>query len=54
MYKKMFDLENDGKGHGIQHSQWRHSIANINVGKSHLTHFIIALTDSDYIDVSNL
>ena len=21
-YKKMFDLENEGQGHGVQHSQW--------------------------------
>ena len=33
--KEMFDLENIGKGHGAQHSQWSHSIANINLYKSH-------------------
>ena len=33
-YKKMFKFEN-GQVHGIQHSQWSHSIANINLFKSH-------------------
>ena len=29
--KKMFDLENEGQGHRIQHSQWRDSMANVNL-----------------------
>ena len=28
-------LENLGLGHGLQHSQWSHSMANINLYKSH-------------------
>ena len=28
--KKTFDLENEGKDHGVQHSQWCHMMANIN------------------------
>ena len=27
--KKMFNLENEGHGHGVQQSQWCHSMANI-------------------------
>ena len=41
----MFDLENEGKGHRVQHSQWYHSMANINLCKSHMMNFIsLALT----------
>ena len=31
---EMFDLENLGQGHRVQHSQFSHSIANINIYKS--------------------
>ena len=37
--KKMFDIENEGQGHGVQHSQWFHSIANINLYKRHTRAF---------------
>ena len=33
--KKIFDLENKCQGHGVQHLQWSHSIANINLYKCH-------------------
>ena len=29
----MFDLEDEGQGHGLQHSQWCHSMANISIYK---------------------
>ena len=35
----MSDLEDEGQCHGVQHLQWRHSMANINLCKSHCTHF---------------
>ena len=35
----MFYLENEGQGHGVKHSQWFHSIANINLYKSHTLAF---------------
>ena len=31
----MFDLENLGKGHGVHHSQWSHSMAHINIYRRH-------------------
>ena len=31
--KKISDIENEGQGHGVQHSQWFHSMANINLYK---------------------
>ena len=31
----MFDLENEGQGQGVQHAQRYHSMANINLYKSH-------------------
>ena len=37
--QKMFDMENEGKSDGAQHAQWRHSIANINLYKSHPQNF---------------
>ena len=33
--KQTFDHENEGQGHGVQHSQWFRSIENINLYKSH-------------------
>ena len=33
--KKMFDLENEGQGHGVQQWQRSLSMANINLYKSH-------------------
>ena len=39
----MFDLENDCQGHGVQYSHWRHSMANINVCKTHWTHFRVSI-----------
>ena len=54
MHKKMFGLENEGQDHEVQHSKWYHWMANINVCKSHITHFC----DSSYrfqdINISNL
>ena len=32
---QMFDFENLDQGQGLQHSQWFHSMANVNVYKSH-------------------
>ena len=32
---EMFDFENLGQSHRVQHSQWSHSMTNINVYKSH-------------------
>ena len=40
----MFNLEKIGKGHGVQHSHWSHSMANINLYSSALEHFSLALT----------
>ena len=31
----MFDLEVESQGHGIQHLQWSHSMANMNLYESH-------------------
>ena len=33
--KTMFDLEHEGQGHGVQHLQWIHSMANIKVILEH-------------------
>ena len=33
-FQKSGDLENIGQGHDVQHSQWRHSMANINLYES--------------------
>ena len=44
--KKMFDieLENEGQGHGVQHSPWCNSMANIDLGKRlYGALFVIAL-----------
>ena len=41
----MFDLENEDQGHGVQHSQWSHSMANIStIVKVILKHFSLVLT----------
>ena len=41
----MFDLENEGLGHGVHHSQWSPAMTNINFYKCHiLEHFLLALT----------
>ena len=32
---QMCDLKNSGEGHGVQHSQWSHSMTNINLYESH-------------------
>ena len=54
MHDKMFDLENEGQGHWVQHSQWYSSMANINVGESHMTPFCNCSPHFRYISVSNL
>ena len=38
--KKMFDLENEGQRHGVQHSSWCHSMAKINLCKSYTSTFL--------------
>ena len=40
---EMFDLENVGQGHLVQHSQWNHLVANINFYKSQSPHFTLVL-----------
>ena len=40
----MFDRENECQGQVEQRSQWCHSMANINLCESHMTHFATALT----------
>ena len=40
----MFDLENKGHGHGLQHLQWSYSMSNIILYKSHISAFSLALT----------
>ena len=32
----MFDFENEGQGHGVQHSQWCHSMVNNNMHKIYM------------------
>ena len=39
---QMFDLANLGQGLRAQHSQWWHSMANINLCKSHCTNFYVS------------
>ena len=34
---KMFDLENEGQGVGVQHPQWRRSTENIKIFTRHYT-----------------
>ena len=43
-FLKCCDLENIGQGHDVQHSQWRHSMTNINLYKSRIEHFALAIT----------
>ena len=43
----MFDFENDGQPHKLKHSQWCNSMENVNFGKSHMMHFVIALIVSE-------
>ena len=52
--KKMFDLTNEGQGNTVQHSQRRHSIMNINLGRSHRMHFCNSSHRFQDINVSNL
>ena len=35
----MFDLEIEGQGRRVQHSQWCHLMANIKFSKNQVTHF---------------
>ena len=42
--EKMFDLENEGQRHGAQQLQWSHSMANINLYKSHSCPLSLTLT----------
>ena len=45
----MFDFENEEQGHRIkQHSQCCHSMANINLCKSLMTHFYVRSLSSFY------
>ena len=41
---KMFDIDNEGQCHGVQHSPWYYSMANNNLYKVTLEHFSLALT----------
>ena len=43
--KKMFYLKNEGQGHRVQHSQWSHSMANINLYKSHISTSLKVILD---------
>ena len=43
-FQTFCDLENIGRIHDIQHSKWRHSMANINSKKVEIVHFSLALT----------
>ena len=52
--KKLFGLENEGKGHGVQYSQWRQSTAHINLCRSHMVHFCDSSQRFRDISVSNL
>ena len=36
---KIFDHQDVGQGHGVQFSQWQHSMANIKIYKCHCLHF---------------
>ena len=44
----MFELENEDQGHAVQHSQWCHLMANINLCKSHDI-FAISLAVSEIL-----
>ena len=49
--KKMFDLENEGQGHEVQHLPWCHSMVNINLDKydkSHLRNYYLLSPFSRY------
>ena len=46
--RKMFDLENEGQSHGVQHSQWSHSMVNINLYRSHTFAFFASSSFSRY------
>ena len=39
--KKMYHLETEG--YGVQYSPWCHSMVDINLCRSHITHFAMAL-----------
>ena len=36
----MFDHENEGQSDGVQHSQWSHSMENINLYKRRTSQFV--------------
>ena len=55
----MFDIDNEGQCHGVQHSPWCYSMANNNLYKVTLEHFSLALTVSKYshskiLDIENV
>ena len=52
--KKMYDLENEGQVHGVEHTQWLHSMANINLSKSQMTPFCDSSHCFQDIKVSNM
>ena len=52
----MFVLENESYGHGVHQSQWSHSMANINLYKSHIWAFFASfynLQDMLVCSISN-
>ena len=52
----MFDLQNESQGHEVQRSQWFHSMANINLYKSHTWAFCASshrIPDIKYIIPNN-
>ena len=52
--KKMFDFENEGQGHGVQHSPWCHSMALSTTIKVIFEHFSLALTVFEIFTFKNL
>ena len=51
---QIFDLQNLGQGHQLHNLQWCHSVANINLYKSHSSHFTLALTISEILSLKCL
>ena len=50
----MFDLRNESEGHELQQLRWCQSMANVDLCKSHMTHFVIALTVSEMFQTGDL
>ena len=54
MHKKMFERENKGQSRGVQHSQWRHMMANTDLCESHTQHICDSSHRLSDINVSDL